>query len=99
MARRRRTNALKEQVNRTVLKQMSPHLAGWVQVLGEAANSPNEKTRISAAKTGLTLAKYFVPEAESLEGDELMAQLLAIEKTTGNDNEEVPEAFYRDDDE
>lgn len=75
---------LRRTVINHVLEAMLPHLAGWVETLGQAGSPDNKgvsaQVRVSAAKTGIEFVTRFLTTGQSPPGESLLKQLEALEE-------------------
>ena len=95
-----RTDKASAEAKRIMLKKSLPHLGKWMERLDGLTQSSDEKTAVSALRTGLNLTKALIDDDDgSMETPEIWDELDKLEnKGREGTSTPVPPAFRDVDD-
>lgn len=97
---KKRTDKASKEAKRIMLKRALPHLDSWIVRLDELTQSSDEKTAVSAVRTGLNFTKALIDDDDgTMETPDIWDELDRLENHTREPNDTpIPPAFHDVDD-
>lgn len=91
-----RSDKASTEAKRIMLKRTIPHLGDWMDRLDGLTKSTDEKTAVSALRTGLNLTKALMDDDDgTMDSPEIWDALDKLENKTGEiDSTPIPPAFH-----